>query len=223
MSEDLKKQYSDLVIKEYYDKPSAAAEISAMASVMVKSFLFLKSFQKEFDLTHATGDRLDILGRVVGVNRTVINGIERVFFGFSGTPSSDTFSKAPLVDSRENNHYTDTQLTDNQMRFYIKAKAIKNAVAAYISHETKISLQSAILNLFDSSAYLVDNNNMSMTVYIDETVPLSRITLIRALGVLPSPQGVRMFIVRFYRSGTFGFSGNKNAKTFGHGRLASLI
>jgi hypothetical protein len=77
--------------------------------------------------------------------------------------------------------------------------------------------------LFDSRAYITDNYNMSMTIYVEDTVSQDEVTIARALNIVPRPQGVRLYWVKYSKNGTFGFGNNPNAKTFGQGKFASLI
>ena len=58
-------EYVNLLIKQYWEKPKAAAEIGMKAGAWRKTFDWLSSFENEFDLDSATGDRLDIIGRIV--------------------------------------------------------------------------------------------------------------------------------------------------------------
>jgi hypothetical protein len=76
-------EYRDLVIKQYWDKPKARAEIELLAKSYGRTFEWLESFLAEFDVDLATGERLDIIGRLVGVNRSVPFVIEKIAFGFA--------------------------------------------------------------------------------------------------------------------------------------------
>jgi hypothetical protein len=134
-----------------------------------------------------------------------------------------TFGSAPLFNLLTDSNYTFTQLTDAQMKFYIKAKAIVNATSAYLVHYDRISLQDAIQYLFNSQAFIVDNYNMSMTIYINDTIPAQDILLLESQNLFPKPQAVRLFLIQYEQGNTFGFAGNPYAKTFGMGKFARLI
>jgi len=62
-------EYINLLIKQYWEKPKAAAEIEMKAGMWRRTFEWIDSFSEEFDLDNATGDRLDIIGRIVGIGR----------------------------------------------------------------------------------------------------------------------------------------------------------
>lgn len=63
--------YVALLIRQYYAQPRAVAEITAQAAGWEKIRDILVEFQSEFDLDTATGDRLDKIGKLVGLPRTL--------------------------------------------------------------------------------------------------------------------------------------------------------
>lgn len=223
MDEEFLKQYTDLLITQYFNQPKAKAEIELIITNAMIQYLFLNSFKAEYDLTTAWGNRLDVLGKIVGVKRIVTDGILKTYFGFDGLENAEGFGQAPFYDLFKDSGYTDTELSDAQMRFYIHAKAIKNATSAYLTSDEKISLQDAFLYLFDNKAYVTDNYSMSITLHIDDSVPIDDITLAIAQNLLPHPQGVRIFLIKYNSGGTFGFASDPSAKGFGEGAFAQLI
>ena len=96
-------EYVNLLIKQYWEKPKAAAEIGMMAGTWRKTFEWIDSFSDEFDLDNATGDRLDIIGRIVGIKRIVAFVVPKIAFGFDENPTAlgfdDKFS--PLTDTTD--------------------------------------------------------------------------------------------------------------------------
>lgn len=85
-----------------------------------------------------------------------------------------------------------------------------------------------ILAAFNGRAYVVDNLNMSLTLYVSPSVSLERLRLIRRLNLLPKPQGVRYDIVIQAEPGfTFGFDSNPNsvgfADRFDSGRVGGYL
>ena len=225
MFEEFLKQYLDLLIIQYRDKQKAALEMTVIIESAYVCFAFLSLFRPEFDLDTATGNRLDILGRIVGVSRIVENAIPKPYFGWINEIALEprTFSQAPLFDIFHDSGYTPTQLNDAQMKFFIRAKAIKNATSAYLSNNEKPDLQSAIQYLFNSEAIMLDNYNMSMSIYINDTIPTEDIILLLRQNLLPKPQGVRLFLKKIFPGNTFGFAGCPGAKTFGQGKFSQLI
>jgi len=221
MSTDFTKQYTDLLIIQYHNKPKAKGHIEVFASELEKIYNLLVSFEDAFDLDKATGKQLDILGKIVGINRIVPFSIAKDYFGFSDVPNSKTFGAGKFKDLKEI-AYTDYELNDEDYRFFIKAKVLKNFTSGYLSKDG-LNLQGAIDFLFDNKAYIVDNRDMTFTIYINDTFNLGKISFIRQLGLYPFPCGTDLkYLVSYSQSGTFGFSNNPNSKTFGMGKFAKI-
>jgi len=214
-------EYTNLLIKQYWEKPKAKAEIAMQAGTWERVFNFLASFETAFDVDYATGDRLDILGRVVGVDRNVPSVIKKIFFGFDDNPDVTGFDDkdsqlgdlGPLFD-KNSAEYTDLELDDHDFQFFIKAKITKNNAHGMMAFEYFTSIQDAIIVLFDGMAYVEDNLDMSLTLHISYLVNEERIRVILALDLLPRPQGVRYILVGSEILNTFGFSDNVNCKSF---------
>jgi len=125
-------EYINLLIKQYWEKPKAYAEIAMKASSWRRSFVWLSSFENAFDLDSATGDRLDIIGRIVGIGRAIPYAVPKIAFGFDENPNSrgfdDLFSplndRAPFQDLFESES-TELVLDDNAYRLFIRAKIRK--------------------------------------------------------------------------------------------------
>lgn len=223
---DYTETYRDLIILQYWDKPKARGEIELLASEGEFIYDFFRRFETEFDIDQAYGHRLDLIGKIVGVSRIVENGIAKKFFAFAGTPNGRTFGQGPMFHLFNDTGFTDTELNDNQMRFFIRAKVAKNIASAFMVSDDRISLQDTIQVLFRSKAFVVDNYNMTLTLYIDDTFPQEDILLLQAQDLIPNPQGVGYrFIIQYSEEGTFAFAGNPNtqAKTFGQGKFARLV
>jgi hypothetical protein len=70
MDQEFIDQYTMLLIKQYWEKPKARAEIELLSGTWSDLFQFFESWNDEFDLDSATGDRLDKIGSIVGIGRT---------------------------------------------------------------------------------------------------------------------------------------------------------
>lgn len=217
--------YLGLIIKQYYYKDNARAEITALSSSWSKIYDLLDNFADEFDVDLATGDRLDILGRIVGFPREVNFVLPKALFGFSENSNAKTFDDAfqvvedagPFFNGFES-QYTSQQLNDSDYKFFIKAKISSNSASAYMSSDDRISVNDAILIIFDGDAYAVDNKDMTLTLYVSFSFDIDRVRLIVNTDLLPKPQSVRYDgIVQYNPDKTFGFSENPNAKTFDDG------
>lgn len=214
--------YLNLLILQYRELPKAEQTITALAAKFEELYNVLIQFEQEFDVDTARGVQLDILGKIVGISRSVPLVIPKNYFGFDDNsasfPMGDKFLTVvtyPFKDKFEPD-YTDAQLNDFDYRFFIKSKIIKNnSTMKMIDEDNKKSLQDAIDFLFDSLAYVNDNQDMTVTIYVDSTFDLSKLPYITQLDLIPRPQtvGIKQFI-SYNEGNTFGFSDNPNSKGF---------
>ena len=190
--------YVNLLIKQYWEKPKAAAEIEMMAGTWRKTFEWIDSFSDEFDLNNATGDRLDIIGRIVGIGRNIPYSIPKIAFGFDENPNSrgfdDLFSplddRAPFQDLFESES-TELVLDDNAYRQFIRAKIAKNTFGPYLSGNDFLSIQDAVINIFGGLAYVTDNYDMTLTLHVSAVFSSTTLDALLKMSLIPKPQGVR--------------------------------
>lgn len=220
---DFTKEYVELLIKQYYTKPKARAEIEATVGAFENAFGIIRDFPDAFDVDTATGDRLDKIGKIVGVPRTVPLVLAKIGFGFADNDNARGFANrfnasvisAPFYD-RFTPPYTDQQLNDFDYRLIIKAKIAVNNTSAFMDSDERISIQDVIQTAFNGEAYVVDKKNMTFWLYITPLIDLDRLRLLVTLKLLPKPQGVRYhYIVQAVIGDTFGFADNPNAVKFG--------
>jgi hypothetical protein len=187
-----------------------------------KTFEWIDSFSEEFDLDNATGDRLDIVGRIVGINRIVPFVVAKIAFGFSENPNArgfeDKFSpladRAPFQDKFERT-YTTLQFDDLAYRFFIRAKISRNTGSPYLVDDIGLSIQEAVNALFQGGAYVIDQKDMTLILYVSPLFNFERLLAIIRLNLLPKPQGVRYKIITQAGPGeTFGFADNVNSLPF---------
>lgn len=213
--------YRDLLIKQYWDKPNARAEVALIAGQFESVKNILAQFVDEFDIDKATGARLDIIGKIVGINRVIPLLIPKIYFGFDENTNARGFGDkfvlladtAPFSDKFEPTR-TDLELSDVDYRFFIKAKIAKNTGSAYIVSDVKSSIQNVVSALFGGEAYVIDRKNMKLALYVAHAYDATRLTAIVALGLLPKPMGVGYEIVQSTIGETFGFSDNADAVGF---------
>ncbi len=178
--------YLNLLIIQYFDQPKAKAELTKMLEGYENIYVFFRDFLPSFDLDRANGHRLDIIGRIVGLPRLIDTIIPKEYFGFRDQNKSKGFNEG-FMYRKSDGAFSSLLLDDAQYRRLLKAKIIKNTSKATITGIA--SLQESIHVLFGENAYVVDNKDMTITVYIDE-VQEEEFVIIRALGLIPSPQGV---------------------------------
>lgn len=220
---DFVESYSKLLIYQYQDKPKAKAHIKSLIENYEEIYKLLNQLLEVYDIDLAVGRQLDVLGRILGISRKVPFAIAKKYFGFDDNINSYPMGDLnggivayPFKDLDEPD-YTDGELNDNQYRLFLKAKAIKNNVKALmIDKEENLSLQNAIDFLFDNKAYLVDNKDMTLSIYIDNSYDFTLLQYIKQLDLIPRPQTVDYSLVYSYiEDGTLGFSDNPNSLPMG--------
>lgn len=231
MNEQFINEYLKLLIKQYYNKPKARAEISLLIGSYSKVYGLFNAFIDAYDVDKAIGHQLDVIGRIVGISRNVPSVIPKLFFGFEGDDSARGFAdkfntlieSAPFYD-KFSNAYTDLQLDDNDYRFFIKAKIAKNSASAFIASDERVSIQDVIQILFNGEAYVIDNKDMTLTLHVPPTINLDILRLVVNLNLLPKPQGVRYnLIIKANTENTFGFSNDPNAVGFADKFIPSTL
>lgn len=105
---------------------------------------------------------------------------------------------------------------DEEYRFYIKLKIVKNNASTVMVSDNGDSITDLIITAFDGFAVVTDNYDMTLTLRIDDSVPLERLETISSLELLPRPQGVNYkSIIRVDPDAEyFGFSNNPRARGF---------
>lgn len=212
MSDYIDGNVANLII-QYGNKSNAVSTVTAITEEFELIYDNANILDVAYNLDTAIGKQLDIIGRIVGISRTVPFSVPKKYFGFDGHLNSYPFgSKFNLVvaypfKSKFEIPYSDGQLNDNDYRFFIKAKIIKNYATSKNIDSSNLSIQNAIDYLFNSKAYVVDNMDMTMTLHIDSSYDSSKLTYLENLDLLPRPQGVRYNTLVSYQDGiTFGFN-----------------
>lgn len=221
MNDDIINRYTLMLIKQYWEKKKARSEIQAM----LRHWQIIADFIRNpdnFDLDRVTGYRLDVIGRIVGLPRSVPAVIARVFFGFDGhldTAGFDSKSNAAYVGapfySKFSPAYGDYQLADNEYRRFLRVKIARNAAGSTIASDDRVSLQDVIQTAFNGEAYVTDRKDMTLALNVSPRVSVEELRLIVKLGLLPKPAGVRYdYFYQVTPGLTFGFSRNPSARGF---------
>ena len=195
--------YRDLLIWQYKGKPKAVATIDLLDAQTQATWKGFADLPTTYDIDTATGVSLDVIGRIVGVSRTLANAVPRSFFGFNGEPDQTDFPNpyaAPFtLGSRLGGRWyryggatSDSALaSDDEMRTLIRLKVIKN----YQTGNLPQLMDALNVLLGGPFANAVDNLNMTVTVFAMS----SRVTpfvqfVFDKLDILPRAAGVRLII-----------------------------
>lgn len=123
-------EYADLLIVQYAGKPNAVATIRLLSEQWRQSFEGAASIPEMLNIDTAVGQNLDIVGKIVGQDRTLQAAVPREFFAYEGNPITRGYRVGGKGGSRWYRHgdalKTAATLTDSEMRILIKARTIKN-------------------------------------------------------------------------------------------------
>ena len=79
------------------------------------------------DIDKSTGKNLDVIGKLIGEERTLVNFIDRSYFGFLGARLSEAYDFGYWYSLYKNKYGTLRTLTDEEYRRVLKARVIKNS------------------------------------------------------------------------------------------------
>ncbi len=222
MNDDIIKRYTLYLIKQYWEKPNAKAEIENLMVDWQNISDFIREFGYNFDIDNAKSDALNLIGKIVVLPRQVNNVVPKVFFGFSNNPNCKGFSdkfdpsrlSAPFYDKFTPSR-TPYQLEDPEYRKFLKIKIAKNNCSPYLVSDEKISLQKVVFDAFEGRAYVVDNKDQTLTLYVSPSVSEQELVLILNLDILPRPVTFSYSVVIQSEPGkTFGFNNNPSSLGF---------
>ena len=190
--QELLKYYSDRLIIQYSGLPKATATIQALANCSVCDNFFI-TLQTCFNLETATGEQLTILGKIVGVPRTVY-GLDLVdtFFNYSswvGLPASVGFNSwATPADTDKWDSWLSTEIyspTDFEMLALIKLKIMRNNYFPSLGQ-----IVPALWNVFGTAIQLTDGFNKTISYAFQS--PYHNVgSVAQFLGnICPKPMGV---------------------------------
>lgn len=218
----IQKEYENLLIVQYSDKPKASETISSIVKRFKNNFDLLEQMEDAFDLDNAVGKQLDIIGKIVGISRNVEGVIPKIFFGFDDNINAKGFSLAPFYTG-DQAKYTDTQLSDSDYRFFIRMKIAKNHAKATMSDDNGSNLNNIVLSMFDGYAYMVDNKDMSVTIYVENSPKSYLLPYAISLDLIPLPQAVEVKYISLIARKSFGFSNNQNSFGFSSGSFSRIL
>lgn len=218
----IQKEYEDLLIVQYSGKPKASATVSEIVRRFKNNSDAMAQFEEAFDLDLAVGTQLDIIGKIVGISRNIEGVIPKIFFGFDDNVNARGFSLAPFY-TLDQQKYTDTQLSDSDYRFFIRIKIAKNHAKATMADDNGSNLNNIILSMFDGYAYMVDNKDMTVTIYIENSPKSYLLPYAITLDLIPLPQAVDIKYISIAAREPFGFSNNPNSFGFGNGSFTRIL
>lgn len=176
-------------------------------------------------LDTATGEQLNILGRIVGQDRVLLNADFYQFFGFAGATKANTFGD--LNNSTIGSNFYDfgkplggnIELDDETYRLFIKAKIYKNSTTS--TPEEFIRVINLIFGT--TQTHLVELGNAAINVLIGRPLTDLEKAILNYIDsssgydsrLIPKTVGVRVNYGEFLENNFFGFEGVPGAEGFG--------
>lgn len=209
---DLIKYYTDLIILQYTGQPKAQATVQAIAQTLT-IYEIIRAVENAYDVDTALGPQLDILGKYVGVSRTVIGTVfTRTYFGYTLYGTSPPYAgisgysvygvTPPDVQFRtyqESNQSIYT-LTDNELRTVLKIKIVLN----YFQSSLK-DADDNLPNYFNGRAIITDLMDMRVSYIFEDSVK-RLVSIAISEGLLIRPTGVSILISYAYNvDAIFGY------------------
>ncbi len=196
----LKFDWTQALLSQYIDSPTINGLLESYSSAVDANADITNFYDNIWNVATAVGSGLDIWGVIVGVARYINTNEAGVYFGFeeavSGTSGVQPFNQAPFYSGVS---ATGTYLlSDSQYRRLIMVKA-----AANISNNTIPSINALLRAEFGSptvdndpygQAWVIDNNNMTMTYYLNFAPNSVQKAIITNSGVFPRPAGVQLLL-----------------------------
>jgi hypothetical protein len=181
--------YKSTVISQYGNS-SILSQLMDNYNQYIDPAADLDNFYKYiWNVDTATGNGLDIWGRIVGISRYLAVDPNPIYFGFSNGSGFAPFNQAPFYS---NGGASGTYaLSDEAFRLLIMIKALTN-----ISETTIPALNQILTNLFlgRGQAYVIDNGGMSMTMHFEFSLAPFEIAMLATSGAIAHPAGVLVSI-----------------------------
>lgn len=178
----------DTVLSQYANSPILLAIIDTMGEAIDRRAQFNGFLDWVWNVDSAQGFGLDILGRIVGVARSLyISDAE--YLGFSDQPTAVPFGQGVFYSAQSlTPNYS---VADDAYRQMILAKAALNITNCSIP-----SVNAILRALFPKygNVYVRDNGNMTMTYVFSAAPSKVDYAIVTQSGALPKPAGVAVTV-----------------------------
>ncbi len=201
----IKKRYTDLLITQYRDKPKAKATIEMYVELFWSDGV-LFDLPNILNLENAIGYKLDIIGRIVGVDRNYyglrldpnevyfsygVGGMiepTNVYKGYQTEFVAGNYVVSNYVNS-DNVLSLNAKLNDTELRFLIKLKIIFNH-----TNGSEGEINDALYQFFGTQIILITSGDMEITYQV-EKIYEELIQIAIAKKILPIPIGVKTKLI----------------------------
>jgi RNA-binding protein YhbY len=175
------------IYAQYADKPKAVEWFNITPSITTELFNVFESVRGSYDIDNANSAELDVIGRVVVIDRSFES---KVFFTVDTAFGEDTnAAQFGGVDSQfESTGATiSNAVSDSIFRVLIKAKIAKNN-----SDATLDGIAKALTYITSSSPIqVIDNEDMTFSVSFGTVLTDIEKFVFNTFDIMPRPQGVK--------------------------------
>lgn len=213
----------ELVTTQFEDKDVFNRYLRLLKVESQELLNVFRDLMQKRDIDSAQGHQLDIIGRIVGQERTLAAADLFPFFGFQGAVAAQSFGTLgrPTIGgywySLGDSIGDDVTLSDDMYRTLIKAKIIKNNARG--TNEDYIKFGNFVLGaqvVFENEG----GGNAGATVLIGRRMTLFEKAVMAYVfegldynfTYSPKPLGIGLEVGEFDSSGTLGFVGTPLAK-----------
>jgi len=172
------------VYAQYSTKPSAKAWFGIVPTIGNELSDGLYHIQTSYNIDSATGAQLDVIGRIVGVDRSYENAID-----FVGLQYGEDIAEFGGIDAQftGSGQTVQSKVTDSIYRMLIRAKIAKNNSDATI--EGILGSMSIIVG--NSDMLIVDNEDMTFSIQFNFELTSIQLFVLDTYDIVPRPQGVQ--------------------------------
>jgi Protein of unknown function (DUF2612) len=176
------------VISQYSNSPILMQLVNNFSAYFEPTVLLDNFYNDVFNIDTVFGKSLDVIGRLVGVQRTLQVSTDD-YFGFHemGDANAGGFGQAPFYNSEPlTSNY---KISDSAFKKLILIKAASNLTDCSIP-----ALNTLLLTLFPGrgKCYVLDNQDMTMTYKFEFTLTPVEQAILASSGVIPRPSGVKV-------------------------------
>ncbi|BEO24287.1 hypothetical protein SMQC20_28710 [Serratia marcescens] len=208
----------DMLIWQYRGKPKARQTVGLLFGESKTAWQSAQAVGEMLNIDTATGYALDLVGRHVGLSRTLKTFVPKEYFGWVGVEAALGFGAGIFYRAGESLKNS-SRLKDDDYRFLIKAKVLKNT-----QRPTMEGITASIKQLLGEGAFAIDSYDMTMNIIVPEKqlTTLRRYALL-SLDILIRPIGARYKFIVIESEHPFGWAGDQQAFGFGDGKFTRII
>lgn len=215
--------YTNLLIKQYYDKPKAKATIAAIIQTGLANGIFFQ-IGDAFNIDTAVGAQLDIIGKWVGVDRLFtssnFDNLPAPLFSFLDTQSFVNVLNDPqdyppnIVGFGDQANFNEQigkmvtpsdyisssqKLNDTDYRVLLKFKILCNTI-----NTSFYQIYEGLYKYFEKDVIVTLPNNMAMDVWVNTgKAQIAKIAFEK--NAFPRPMGVYLRFIISYPAPFFSF------------------